>query len=394
MGTLVTMLSEERILFFGRLKHMQGRSPVLCPHVIIIWMFHSCTCLLSICTTSICFFQSYQAYSERAHLTQQLQAVQADNAQLQSLVQEKEQRDTALHSEIMALKSKEKELAGKVHDLERQKSAMSAKLLDVSASAEKQGASPQAPVPKPRTNIQSLQVGPLQIQLERLEEEKKGLRHKLEKEESNRKTVQDSYQRQTTDFQHLTSKHNQLQKENASLKERDEQLQSEILKLQQGIGSQVDGELQQLREQLSSLRHSESNMQRDLQQKESLLEIIKQEKSELQSKVASVEKQKQEVAAAQREKLGEITALKRDKIERDQIISTLEEKLKNPQLQAAEMKSQSALGGKQGAGGPKLQIRLNDALGKVKKLEMVRVIVKATISSTAVQYCNTIAVSY
>ena len=273
----------------------------------------------------------------------------------------------------MALKSREKELAEKVHELERQKNAMTSKLMDVSASSEKQGASqssPQAPVPKPRTNIQSLQIGP---QLERLEEEKKGLRQKLDKEKSHRQTVQDSYQRQTTEFQQLTSKHNELQKESASLKAAVEQLQSEIdsLKLQQGIGSQEDGELQQLREQLSSLRQSESKMQRDLQQKEGQLEMFTNEKYELQSKVASVEKQKQlEVAAAQREKLEEITALKRDKIERDQTISTLEEKLKNPQLQAAEMKSSAAPGGRQGASA-KVHIKLNDALGKVKKLEMV-----------------------
>lgn len=284
-------------------------------------------------------------------------------------------RDTQLQSEIMSLKSREKEQAQKVHQLEKEKLSASARVTGLSAVTENHGAlhtskpPSQMPVPKPRTNVLSL--APLQQQIERLEEEKKGLRSKFEKEEGVRKTVEDSYQKQTSDHQKLTAKHSQLEKELDTIRVSHAQLQSEMDSLQpgEGVGSRSSSEVQQLTDQLSSLKLSESKMARDLEQRESRIIVLLSESEELQTKLTTVETQKQdEVAAVEREKLKEVSALRRAKIDCDQKISTLEEKLSN--LPSSTTESLSASGR-----GQSTQIRLNSEIGKRKELEQVCVCV-------------------
>ena len=255
-------------------------------------------------------------------MSQQVRELERENQDHQARLQEISHRNTTLQSQVSSLKTSEKNYAEQVHQLQREIKQLQ-----------------QAPVPKPRTNIQN----PVQdAELERLRTEVQGLRKKLEEANSTKSTLESSLNKKSTEYQELVVKYNQV----SSVETEKHQRSSD--------------EMQRLSDELSQLRVSDNTKEHSLKQKETVIDRMAAEKGELQSKVASLEKQKQEEAMKVRKV--------RDEFEGK--IANLEERLR---LATA---AQSPGGVKASGSSGVMARRLNDALGKVKDLETVCVCVE------------------
>jgi DNA repair exonuclease SbcCD ATPase subunit len=258
-----------------------------------------------------------------------------------------------LNDQVAAEKRMNEQLQGKVAELQEAKSAMRSKLQSYTGSEPPSPRGEQSrPTPTPRTNLQPA-MHALQADKERLEEENKQLRERLDAATRVRTTVEEQFQQSSQKAQSFAQEKYQLERQ---IEAKESQL-SEQKQAYQSLEQEFERVRREKDHMMTSSR-GEEGKQRER------IELLQREKEELRSQMAHLEMEHAQKSTAK-------SALEREKLEHQGKIARLEEQLRQMQLESpgasvhemTSMKTKTA----------PLAKRLNDALGRIRELETVSV---------------------
>ena len=325
------------------------------------------------------------------HLPHQLRQTGPEITQLRAELGQSQANNISLTGRVQELEDKNNLLTKKLNEEKERSETFRQKIQrhsgPVSLAATTPPGSPptsvRMPVPKPRTNLQPS----VNAQVELLERQKADLERQLEQVSRLRTTAE-------TELHHSTTKTQQMIEDNIrlknSLKER-EDLLSDHGKHNQ----RLQEENQSLRTQLQDT-FSSSQLDQQLGEKDAMIRRLNQEKTELQSRVARLERdmaniKSQQVAEVEsltttrmaeldgeRRKIENLTfevkSLQKEKADLQNVnaglegeVTQLKEEKSMLEHKARERPSQERTPFQR-----RTEIRLSEALGKVKELEMVR----------------------
>ena len=265
-------------------------------------------------------------------------------------MQELTEHTAKLDEQVASEKRLNEQLHGKIAELQEAKSAMRSKLQSYAGSEPR--AEPARPTPAPRTNLQPA-VHALQADNERLEAEKKDLQEQLDRISRLRTTIEEQFQQSSQKAQGIVQEKYQLQRQ---LETKNSQI-SEQQRAYQSLEQEFERVRREKDQMLASNRGEEGRHRERI-------EVLQREKEELRSKVAHLEMVHAQSTTA-------TSALEKEKLTYQGTIARLEEQLRQMHLEPSvttaaspemtSMKSKTA----------PLAKRLNDALGRIRELETV-----------------------
>ena len=348
--------------------------------------------------------QLHQTGPEITQLRAELGQAQANNISLNARVQELDEKSNLLTKKFNEEKERSETFRQK---LQRHSGPVS---LAATTPPGSPPTSVKMPVPKPRTNLQpsvNAQVELLERQKVDLERQKADLERQLDQVSRLRATAE-------TELHHSTTKTQQMIEDNIRLKNSLKEAQNSL----SGCGDhnqRLQEENQSLRTQLQAAVSS-SQLDQQLGEKDATIRRLDQERTKLQNRVAhleqemnfksqqvmqvelltttrsaeleeerrknenlmfqvkSLQKEKEDLRSVNVELEVEVTQLREDK-------SMFEHKTREKTSQGPAMAFQR-----------RIEIRLSEALGNVKKLEMVRFcsLVSRLLPSFVVFLCTTV----
>ena len=318
-----------------------------------------------------------QTGPEVTQLRAELGQFQANNISLTGRVQELEDKNNLLTKKLNEEKERSETFRQK---LQRHSGPVS---LAPTTPPGSPPTSVRMPVPKPRTNLQP----PVNVQVESLERQKADLERQLEQVSRLRTTAE-------TELHHSTTKTQQMIEDNIRLKNSMKE-REDLLSDREKHNQRLQEENQSLRTQLQAT-FSSSQVDQQLGEKDAMIRRLNQEKTELQRRVAQLERDMVNIRSQQVVEVESLTTTRmaeldgeRRKIENlmFEVKSLQKEKadllnvnagLEGEVAQLKEDKSmleQKAKEKPSSQGSAPFQrrteIRLSEALGKVKELEMV-----------------------
>ena len=301
---------------------------------------------------------------------------QANNISLTGRVQELEDKNNLLRKKLNEEKERSETFRQK---LQRHSGPVS---LAATTPPGSPPTSVRMPVPKPRTNLQPS----VNSQVESLERQKADLERQLEQVSRLRTTAE-------TELHHSTTKTQQMIEDNIrlknSLKERED-----LLSDREKHNQRLQEENQSLRTQLQAT-FSSSQVDQQLGEKDAMIRRLNQEKSELQSRVAHLERDMANIKSQQVVEVESLTTTRMAELEGErrkienlmfEVKSLQKEKADLQNVNAglegevAQLKEEKSMFEQKAKERPspqmpafqrRIEIRLSEALGNVKKLETV-----------------------
>ena len=325
-----------------------------------------------------------QTGPEVTQLRAELGHFQANNISLTGRVQELEERNNLLTKKLNEEKERSETFRQK---LQRHSGPVS---LAATTPPGSPPTSVRMPVPKPRTNLQppvNAQVESLERQKADLEQQKTDLERQLEQVSRLRTTAE-------TELHHSTTKTQQMIEDNIRLKNSMKE-REDLLSDREKHNQRLQEENQSLRTQLQAT-FSSSQVDQQLGEKDVVIRRLNQEKTELRRRVAQLERDMANIKSQQvvevesltttrmaeldgeRRKIENLTfevkSLQKEKADLQNVNVGLEgdvAQLREEKLML-EQKAKERPSHQGAAFQRKLEIRLSETLGNVKKLEMVR----------------------
>ena len=318
-----------------------------------------------------------QTGPEVTQLRAELGHFQANNISLTGRVQELEERNSLLTKKLNEEKERSETFRQK---LQRHSGPVS---LAATTPPGSPPTSVRMPVPKPRTNLQP----PVNAQVESLERQKADLERQLEQVSRLRTTAE-------TELHHSTTKTQQMIEDNIRLKNSMKE-REDLLSDHEKHNQRLQEENQSLRTQLQAT-FSSSQVDQQLGEKDAVIRRLNQEKTELRRRVAQLERDMANIKSQQivevesltttrmaeldgeRRKIEnlmfEVKSLQKEKADLQNVNVGLEVKVAQLEEDKSMLEQKARERPSPQGSTPfqrRTEIRLSEALGKVKELEMV-----------------------